>query len=493
MGWFSRGSSFALLVRLLLSPPIWHHGEAREGLVIQGIVHNHEWILAWRNGELPSKPPFFHWLAALPAFVFGPIDWTIRLPSVLAAAIMAAATFFIGRAVGGRKVGWLAVGALLGMREFWISGTQARVDMVFATSIAVALAGFFFWYRAGHRGARTACYVASACAVLAKGPVGLILPAVIIVSFLTVERRLGSLRTLWSWRLTAMLLVLDLGWYALACYVGGKEFLIRQIAIENIDRFFGQGKFSAQNTSFNTLIWLAGETLPWNLVLIWSLIRWIRGEREDAAGRFLHLWWSAIFVLFLFAARSRAVYLLPMYPAIALLAARAIGDGTPTFAEASPREPIEQAQSLGWRANIIKRVGIVVAVYDLTLMLLVPPTYWTNRAARNAKLAFIEEIRPIVATRKELFSEPKFQATDAMVIAYRLRREIARKPLICAVRDDYFLLRSDSTEVPGVETQVLASSNSRSNRSCESGFPRSSSSEPRLHQVVHLPVHQEDR
>jgi hypothetical protein len=40
------------------------------------------------------------------------------------------------------------------MHEFWISGSQARVDMVFAACIAVALAGFFFWYRDGHRRAR---------------------------------------------------------------------------------------------------------------------------------------------------------------------------------------------------------------------------------------------------------------------------------------------------------------------------------------------------
>ncbi len=92
---------FGLLVRLALAPPIWHHGEAREGLVVQGIVHNHEWILPLRNGEMPSKPPFFHWLAALPAFVFGPSDWIVRLPSAIGAAIMAAATFFMGSQMGG--------------------------------------------------------------------------------------------------------------------------------------------------------------------------------------------------------------------------------------------------------------------------------------------------------------------------------------------------------------------------------------------------------
>jgi hypothetical protein len=42
---------FGLLVRLALAPPIWHHGEAREALVVQGIVRNHEWILPLVDGS----------------------------------------------------------------------------------------------------------------------------------------------------------------------------------------------------------------------------------------------------------------------------------------------------------------------------------------------------------------------------------------------------------------------------------------------------------
>jgi len=90
----------ALLVRLLRSPPIWRHGEVREGLVVQGIVHTHEWILPFRNGELPSKPPLFHWIAALTAFVLGLSDSIVRLPSVIGAEVIVIATFLMGRAMG---------------------------------------------------------------------------------------------------------------------------------------------------------------------------------------------------------------------------------------------------------------------------------------------------------------------------------------------------------------------------------------------------------
>ena len=365
---------FGLLVRLALAPPIWHHGEAREGLVVQGIVHNHEWILPLRNGEMPSKPPFFHWLAALPAFVFGPSDWIVRLPSAIGAAIMAAATFFMGSQMGGRRTGWLAAGALLGMHEFWISGSQARVDMVFAACIAVALAGFFFWYRDGHRGARATCYVASACAVLAKGPVGLILPGLTIISFLIFEGRFRHLWAFWSWPLAALVLLLDLGWYAFAYDIGGNEFLSLQIATENLDRFFGHGPFSTENTSFDTLVWLANTDAPLEpgFGLVADTVNKGRRARIGPAVFFTHGGFrSSLF--FVVAARSRPVYLLPMYPAIALLAARAIGDRIPVFAEDHPiLSPLRKLGHLGGaqkKSSI--RVGVGVAIFDVTLMLLV--------------------------------------------------------------------------------------------------------------------------
>ncbi len=173
----------ALLLRLLLSPPIWHRAEAREGIVVQNIVGKQQWILPFRNGELPSKPPLFHWLAALPALILGPNDFIVRLPSAMGELAMAFTVFLIGRAMGSRRIGWLAFGALLGMYEFWGSGTRARVDMVFSACITVSVAGFFFWHRDKRQLARTICYIACACAVLAKGRAGLALPVLVIGGF----------------------------------------------------------------------------------------------------------------------------------------------------------------------------------------------------------------------------------------------------------------------------------------------------------------------
>ena len=133
----------AVLVLMLAwpvcSPPISHHGEAREGLVVQDIVGHGHWVLPRRNGELPSKPPLFHWSAAAATHLFGAGDASLRLPSAGAALLVVLATYALGVLIGGRITGWLASGVLLGMAPFLTAAGEARVDMVFAAAITVTL------------------------------------------------------------------------------------------------------------------------------------------------------------------------------------------------------------------------------------------------------------------------------------------------------------------------------------------------------------------
>ena len=445
----------------LLLPPIWNHGEAREGLVVQQIVRSHQWILPFRNGEVPSKPPLFHWIAAAMAFLFGLSDFTVRLPSALAAGVVLVTTFLLGMATGGRKTAWLAVGALLGMYQFWISGTEARVDMVFAACVTVSLAGFFFWYRDARESGRAACYFAAACAVLAKGPAGIALPGLVIVGFLAAEGRLRLLWKFWSWPLVGAALVIDVGWYALAYHVGGSRFIGFQILRENVDRFFGTRGFSSRNTKLSVLAWIATRTFPWNLALPWALIRRLSGECEDSTGRLLHAWWIALSALIFLAAGKRAVYLLPAYPAIALLAARALAAAISSPAEPARHDGAQRllaaTRGLAWALRTPKRVIVAVVLLDLALVLL-NPMVWKRAGAYKSTVAFVQEIGAIVPSASPLFAASDFGNTNLYIIAYRLQRRIERRPLACAGPNDYFLSRLRTLDAAGVEARVLAAS-----------------------------------
>jgi hypothetical protein len=209
---------------------------------VQDIVARGEWILPHRNGELPSKPPLFHWLAAPLGRVFGVSDATLRLPSALAAAVMAGTTFALGcgaRGADGRLA--RARRAPRDGRFLAVGERSARRHGVRGVLHAVARR-LPRLVRAGRRRAaagRALCYLGAACAVLAKGPPASSFPRLVIGVFLLWQRDLDAIARLWSWPLAAAVALLDGGWYALAIRAGGADFVAVQLLYENVDRFLG--------------------------------------------------------------------------------------------------------------------------------------------------------------------------------------------------------------------------------------------------------------
>jgi len=428
---------FAALLWPLHRPSIDLHGEAREALVVRSIVRTGSWVLPRRNGELPSKPPLFHWMAASAAHVVGLSDAVIRLPSALGAAIVTGATFGLGMVIGGRLMAWLATAALLGMLTFWQTASEARVDMIFAAATTVALAGFFVWYRGSESPgwARVASYLAFAGAVLAKGPVGLVLPGLVVLAFVVWERRPGALLRFWSWPLVALVLLIDAGWYVLAYRAGGDEFLATQIMKENVYRFVGHGSFSGSRGRFAFLRMertLATNLLPWNLALLGAAMRGLRGERADQAARFLHSWWLAILVFFTLSSGKRPVYLVPLMPAVALLAGRAMQ-------RAYANVPADGVVSwLGVRLTLA-RFATVLAVVDVCAwggsMLL-----RQHKSSLRSLGPFAAEVRAVVPADAHLYAAMALPVPQILVLGYKLDRRLERRKLECTGAGDYFLV-----------------------------------------------------
>ncbi|HXF76775.1 MAG TPA: glycosyltransferase family 39 protein [Methylomirabilota bacterium] len=441
----------ALLALLLLAtyftPHIWHHGEAREGLVIQDIVGHHRWILPLRSGEVPSKPILYHWVASCLALLFGLSDFIVRLPSVIGAALLAGATYTLAAFGTGKRIGLLAVGILAATFEFWDSGTEARVDMLFAALITLTLAAWYAWYRTGCSFARALAYLAVALAVLTKGPAGAVLPALVIVCFLLSQRQLAKLGEFFSWRWLLIVLAIDLGWYGAAYERGGPAFWEKQIVFENLKRFFGAAEFDAQRSRAADSLWLVTQLFPWSLLLFSALFRRLRGLSQDRFGSFLHAWWSAIFVFFLLAAGRRAVYLLPIYPAVATLAAR---EGATLLGTCQ-----RFLDARGRRLEAWTLAALAVALMDMTLAVATPISR-TLEEDQSDQEEFFEEVIPKIPASAPLYAAPEFPATALKVLDYRLKRDIPLRSLKC--RGDYYYLaaRTPQAACPAKITVVAA-------------------------------------
>jgi len=97
--------------------PFFDKGEPREALAVQDIVQRGEWLVPLKRAtDIPSKPPLFHWSAALTAGLTGKLnESTIRFPSALYATAGVLVIYFLGRKLFGAEAALLGAAILYGV------------------------------------------------------------------------------------------------------------------------------------------------------------------------------------------------------------------------------------------------------------------------------------------------------------------------------------------------------------------------------------------
>lgn len=324
--------------------PFYSKGEPREALVVWEMTHGGGWVLPRRNGtELPSKPPLFHWLAALSSFVAGEVnEATLRFPSAILSLLGLLLVFVAGSLWWSPRLGFYASLILLSSFEWARAATNARVDMTLTVGLEAAFLSLTGYRRSGRAYWLAPLYAGMTWATLAKGPVGIALPVLVAGAYFS----LGFDRTAWRerrWRnvlpwsqLLRMRPIRGLGcvflvaglWYGLALWQGGYAFFRKQILAENVFTFLDDPDFGGghRHGLFYLPIQLLLGFLPWSLLLPLIPMDLWRQRKELGAGdlRLLLLTWVlVVFAFYELAASKRGVYLLALYPALALLTADA--------------------------------------------------------------------------------------------------------------------------------------------------------------------------
>lgn len=174
-----------------------------------------------------------------------------------------------------------------------------------------------------------ACYVLIAAAILTKGPVGIVLPGLIIAAFLLY---LGKLReVLREMRpLLGILIILGLSvpWYALVIWRNGWSYINAFFGYHNLERFTEVVNHHSAPWYFYFLIVLLGFA-PYSIYLpiaitklkFWQRSHWRSQERSEQLGLFAWFWFASVFGFFSIAVTKLPSYVLPLMPASAILVA----------------------------------------------------------------------------------------------------------------------------------------------------------------------------
>jgi 4-amino-4-deoxy-L-arabinose transferase-like glycosyltransferase len=142
---------------------------------------------------LPDKPVLFNWLVALSFEALGFTELAARLPAAILGLGCVIVTYLFGRKMYDPVTGFVS-GMILATSPEFIILSRAVVHDISWFSLSPWLCFSFIWFPARGTGSCTLLCRAG-CAILAKGPVGIILPGMIIAIFLTLAGKLASLRT----------------------------------------------------------------------------------------------------------------------------------------------------------------------------------------------------------------------------------------------------------------------------------------------------------
>ncbi|MFI5353340.1 MAG: ArnT family glycosyltransferase [Candidatus Binatales bacterium] len=328
------GAGAALYLVNLGGYPLYTKGEPREAVTIFDIVHGGGWILPMRAGvEIPSKPLMMHWLGAILSIAAGRVnEWTVRLPSAMLAIAAMIACYLYVRRLFDDRIAMLSALMLGTSVQYLQAGGGARVDSTLTFFMTVA---FFEFISIAEGLSRRwlVMYLAVAAAVLTKGPVGALLPALVALIWIAIERRWDLIGRLHLLPGAALVAILGGGWYLAAGYAGGLDFFRKQIVAENLARFAGGPQFSeghAHPFYYVEAALLAGF-MPWSLLIPAPASRLARSPRPLGPRlRYLVVWFLTVLIFYNLARSKRGVYLLALYPALTSIIAVSLGDAFST-------------------------------------------------------------------------------------------------------------------------------------------------------------------
>ena len=312
---------YVLFFFRLGTPPLWDGDEGMHAATSKDMVLSGDWITPTLNGEkFYDKPVLYNWFVSLSFLVFGFNEFAARLPSALLGTGCVMIAYLLGRSMFGPMIGFLSGIVLATSGEHLVLSRVVVHDIALAFFITLAL---FFFYK-GYKEERARkkyfllFYGSAGFAVVAKGPVGMLLPALIIGLFLLVERRSGLLReVITPWGIL-LFLVIAAPWYVLIILKNreyGSYFFIEQ----NLMNFLSS-EARHHGPFYYYFPVLAGGFFPWSgflpLALFWGVRR--RSENREAV-TFLAIWFFVIFAFFSVASSKLDTYILPLFPAISCL------------------------------------------------------------------------------------------------------------------------------------------------------------------------------
>ena len=319
-------------------PSLWDIDEGNNAQAAREMYESGNFVVPTFNYKMRvDKPILLYWLQVAAYHVCGVDEFAARLPSALAALLALLVTYELGRRLFDKSAGLLAGLVLASTIAFCAAAHFANPDALLNLCTVLTLWCFWNHYRREGGWWLLGSGAAAGLGVLAKGPVGLILPMAVTVLFLLWRRELRRLCDLRLLGASLVFLLVAAPWYVWVAVETKGEWLIGFIWKHNVQRGLGAMENHGGPFFYYALILIVGLT-PWAVFLgptgwyAWKRLRQSEHSEADsmrdsrAVRQFLLCWLAVWFVFFTVVRTKLPNYILPVYPAMALLTASFLDD-----------------------------------------------------------------------------------------------------------------------------------------------------------------------
>lgn len=302
----------------------WEPDEPRFAEATRQMFQRGDFVTPYFN-DVPrfEKPILFYWAQAAAFTAFGANEFAARLPSALAGIGIVLVLYLLGAEIASRRAG--LVGALI-LSTMFRFVTFARIGLTDVPVMFFIVAALYGFVRAVHRRSTVWVFVGWSCVglgMLTKGPVGL-LPVAIWAMYAAFSRDwslFGRVRPIVGMMVA---LAIALPWYVWMVVQHGRAFTDFALGHEIVERMISEDAFAPTRGFFYYFKVWPGDAAPWSALFVASVgwIAWRWSSLDNATRQsivFAASWFIAVFLLFSLSRSKVPHYVLPAYPAAALV------------------------------------------------------------------------------------------------------------------------------------------------------------------------------
>ena len=293
--------------------------EAIYAQVSKEMVQGGDWLtLHWEYKNWFEKPPLFMWITAIFYRLFGVSEFSARIASALSGIALVGVTYLVGKSIDSKRVGLLSAVVLLTCYHFLSFSRFGTMEVMLTLFVYLAVYSYLrvrdgdqrWWY---------SVWISCALALMVKGVGGVIAPAAILLATVADKRIVVRSRHFWLGCWLALLIVAP--WHVLMWIRYGSAFTDEYIGYHVVARATSTLEGNA-SSFFYYVAKLVDGFFPWCLLVPFAVLSAIRKKLKGETGSWiLLLLGGLVFVLYTVIPTRRPWYIVPLYPALAILVA----------------------------------------------------------------------------------------------------------------------------------------------------------------------------